>query len=292
MPPLTLFDQLQARGLGPKTVRQYQRAIRKADAWCQARGYPLAKAPGPLVARYADTLPNSASTRRILRCAIKAYWEITHRKNPPLKFLRVPPQPQMVCKAFDDDDARRLAKLARQRGDRKGFALALGIYQAMRREEIARCRWSDFGDDGYLKIIGKGDKQRVIPLHPEVLDKLAVAERRGEFVFPGRFGGHVTPSTVWAWIKELGDEAGVVGITTHRLRHTCLAIQNDNNKDLRATQQFAGHSKIQTTEGYTRTRAAALRAAMLSVDYLGENPGRRRPAPQRGLFDDRGGDEW
>lgn len=275
------------------SVRQYQRAIVKADAWCQARGHSLAKAPGPLIARYADSLPLSASTRRILRCALKHYWEINHRKNPPLDFLRVPPTPEMVCRAFDDDDARRLAKLARQRGDRKGFALALGIYQAMRRAEIAHCRWTDFGDDGHLKIVGKGDKQRVIPIHPEVLDKLAVAERRGVYVFPGRFGGHVSPATVWSWIRELGEEAGVVGITTHRLRHTCLAIQNDVNKDLRATQQFAGHSKIQTTEGYTRTRAAALRAAMLSVDYLGENPGRRRHAPQQGLFDGPGsGDEW
>lgn len=291
-PGLSLRDRLQARGLSRKTVNQYARAIHSAEEWCQARGHPLSRAPGSLIARYADTLPNSASTRRILRCALKHYWEITHRKSPPLSYLRVPPTPEMVCKAFDDEEARRLAKLARQRRDRKGFALALGLYQAMRREEIARCRWVDFGEDGYLKIVGKGDKQRVIPIHPEILDKLTTVERAGDYVFPGRQGGHVGPTTVWAWIKELGEEAGVVGITTHRLRHTCLAVQNDENGDLRATQQFAGHSKIQTTEGYTRTRAAALRKAMLSVDYLGDNPARRHGPPQRGLFDGPAAEDW
>lgn len=293
MPPKRTFhDHLQGLGFSRRTIAEYQRIVHAAESWCQARGSSLAKAPGSVVARYADTQERTWSTRKALRSALRHYWEFHRRADPPLGVIRIPKQPAPVCRAHDEDEAHRLAKVARAHNDRKGFALALGLYQAMRRVEIARARWVDF-DHRFVTIIGKGDKYRRIDLHPEILDKLATAPQSGEYVFPGRFGGHASTSTIWGWIRELGLEAGVPDITPHRLRHTCLATQNDANGDVVATMNFAGHSKLDTTKIYTRTTAQAMRKAMLSVDYLGEAPGRRRPgAPQRSLFDDAPGDEW
>lgn len=288
-PTLTLRSELQALGLGPKTVSIYYRRINDADQWCRARGSSLAKAPGPLVATYADTLPRGWSSRKELRSACKWYWIIVKRKDPPLTFIRVPPKPAMVCKAVDDHVAALLAKVASDEPYPRGLALSLGLYQAMRREEMATLPWDAFGPEK-LRVIGKFEKERRIHIHPRVLAKIGSMERAGEYVFPGRFGGHVSTATIWYWIRTLGEEAGV-HVTPHMLRHTCLATQHDNTGDLLAVMGFAGHSRPETTAGYTRTKDRAMYAAMMSVDYLGD---RRSPArkqreawsDQPGLFDD------
>lgn len=295
MPPRRSFhDHLLELGFARPTITEYQRIVQSAEAWCAARGRTLVRAPGADVAQYAETTENTWSTRKALRSALKHYWEFHGRQAPPLGVIRVPPQPKPVCRAHEEDEAGRLAKVARCRGDRKGFALALGLYQAMRRLEIARVRWQDFRGSE-LTIVGKGGKLRRIGLHPEVLDKLAVAPRRTGYVFPGRFGGHVSTATVWNWIHELGEEAGVPDITPHRLRHTCLATQNDVKNDLLATMHFAGHSKLDTTRIYTRSTARAMHDVMMSVDYLGDLADRaNRPTTQPSLFDDDPDDaeEW
>ncbi len=281
---IILRTELQSMGLDAKSVTTYYRRIAKADAWCEARGSSLTKASGPLIARYADTLPRSWSTRKELRSACKWYWLIVRRKNPPLAFIRVPPKPVMVCKALDEPDAMLLARVAADEPYPRGLALTLGLYQALRREEIATLPWAAFGHR--LKVIGKGDKERNIPVHPRVQAKLAEVDRSSEWVFPGRFGGPISAATVWTWIRSLGEDAGL-HVTPHMLRHTCLATQHDNTGNLRAVMAFAGHSRPETTSGYTRTKDQAMHAAMMSVDYLGERG--RPPAahpPWPSLFDD------
>jgi integrase/recombinase XerC len=280
----SLSTHLVAQGLSDKSVAIYTRRILSADKWLVARGSSLALTGPDLIARYAETLPRGWSSRKELRSAAKWYWIIIRRKNPPLAAIRVPAKPAMVCKALDIDDAKMLAKVARATPYPHGLALSLGLYQALRRAEIATLPWQGFGRR--LTVIGKGEKSRTIPLHPQVLDKLVGPDRAPEFVFPGRSGGHVAPATVWSWIRDLGEEAGLPHLTPHQLRHTCLATQNDNNKDLRAVQMFAGHSRPETTAGYTRTTDDAMYASMMSVDYLDERRrGRKAPEEWPSLFD-------
>ncbi len=71
-------------------------------------------------------------------------------------------------------------------------------------------------------------------------------------------------------IRDLADEAGVGPVRPHDLHHTCLATQNDRTGDLRAVQAFAGHSKPETTSGYTRARDEALKKLSEALDYLGD----------------------
>lgn len=300
-PKLELRTELLLQGLAPKSVDDYYRCINKADSWFAARGSSAAKANGDLVARYADTRPLTWSSRKELRYSLAWYWEIIHRRNPPVAVIRLPPQPDWPCRALTEEEAQQLALVARQLGDHRGFAVYLGLYQAARRAEIARCRWRDFSVNQMLTLIGKGMKERTIDVSPSVVlhryfrhppTRSEVAAGVSEFVFPGRFGGPAGPTTIWKWIRQVADEAGVPGVTPHRLRHTCLATQNDNTKDLRSVQAFAGHARSSTTEHYTRAKASNMRAAMMSVDYLNERPkGKRRSPPQPSLFDDADGGE-
>lgn len=255
-----------ALGLSPHTVNQYLGTIRAAEGWFDERGWSLATATPEQVGAYLLTKPATFASRNLLRAAFRHYWGVVGHPRPPIHAIRVPPKPAMVCQALDEDDARILAKTARNRGDLHGLAVLLGLYEGLRREETATLRWVAFQDD-WLRIVGKGEKQRTIPVHPVVAVAAAKLPRPSEWVFPGRFGGPVNPATIWEWVREVADEAGVGLVRPHWLRHTCLATQNDNTGDLRSVQAFAGHSRPETTSGYTRATRRRLLAVTMSVDY-------------------------
>lgn len=264
----TYREALTAQGLAPRTVYHYSLAIQRAETWFAKRGQSLDTATAVEISEYAATIPQSFATLNLTRAALTRYWDIIERPKPPIKAIRVPTKPIMVCKAIEEHDASLLAKAARSRGDRQGLAVAVGLYAAFRREEIALMRWEDISD-GWVRLIGKGNKEAKLPLHPvlaELLDEAAPTPREG-WVFPGRFDGHVCPATIWAWVLQVAEEAGVGHVPTHILRHIALATANDRTGDLRATQSFARHSKPQTTSGYTRTTARKLRAVVESLDY-------------------------
>lgn len=263
----TLRDALLGLGLAPRSARLYESAIQAALRYFEAAGWDLSRATPEQVATYAATRPLTFGVRSTIRISLAHYWTFTDHPRPPLRAVRCPPKPAMVCKALEDDDARLLAKAAKARGDRKGLAVILGMYQGMRREEIASTRWDQLDGLGWMRVVGKGAKSRTIPVHQVTADALAAFERRSEWVFPGRSQGHVTPASIWNWVRFVADEAGVGLVRPHWLRHTCLATQNDNTGDLRTVQHFAGHSRPETTAGYTRVTNRRLIAASLSLDY-------------------------
>jgi site-specific recombinase XerD len=150
--PKSLTEALVLRGLAPKTIRLYCRIIRDAAGWCEDRGEILANVTPGTIAAYSASRPRTHSSQQLIRAALKHYWEIKGRKNPPLRAIRVPPKPRMVCRALDDDEARTLAEAARARGDLPGLAVLLGLYQALRREEIATLRWDAFDGEGWMTV--------------------------------------------------------------------------------------------------------------------------------------------
>jgi integrase len=261
-------QELLERGLSPRTANYYARTVQRAELWCDRQGVSLAQASAVTIIEYAATLPRTFSSLSCLHKALAHYWDLCGREDPPLRAIRVPPRRRMECRALDEDQARRLSDVARARGDDHGLAVVLGLYLALRREEIATLRWDCFGQDGWVTITGKGDVTARIPVHPVAAELLAATERRGPWVFPGRVGGgHVSPATVWGWIRRVADEAGVDGVAPHRLRHTALATALDNTRDLRGTQDFARHADPRVTAGYTRTTKQRLAVVVAAVDY-------------------------
>jgi len=264
-----LYSSLVGKGLAPRTITQYMRTIWAAEAWFAAGGWFLARATPEQVCAYAETKPMTFATRSNLRISLGHYWELAEHPSPPTRAVRVPRKEAMVCRALNHDDAVVLAGAARGRRDRQGLAVLLGIYQAMRRAEIAGLPWAAVDDveKGWIKVFGKGAKTRTIPLHPRVVEALANTPRRGEWVFPGQSGGPVGPATVWNWVQLVCEEAGLPPVRPHWLRHTALATQNDRTTDLRTVQHFAGHARPETTAGYTRASKARLVEAVMALDY-------------------------
>jgi site-specific recombinase XerD len=271
-------EYLYGQGLSPKTIRIYVRLVTRAMIWLAAeRSTTVDDAGAYDIVELARLVPQNRSSLAQLRSALRHYWEMTGRYRPPVKAIRVPRKGDPVSRALTEEEAHKLVEVAKE-WHPNGTATLLGLYLALRVGEIARARWDRFDDamEWYTVQNIKGGAADRLPVHPELREHLTGARRAlrmirrdsSVFVFPGSAGReHVTEATVWGWVKDLAEEAGVGKIHTHRLRHTALTVANDATGDLRAVSKFARHRRIETTMTYTRTTAAALGKVMESLDY-------------------------
>jgi len=266
----TLVEAMTSNGLSRKTIVVYLGALKTAHR----AGIDPDTVTAVDLREYADTLPRTRWSRQLLRSSMLAYWKVSERTDGPAGAIPVPSKPRMRCRALEDADASVLAAAARRRGDRKGLAVLIGLYTALRRNEIASLRWSDVDPDGWLTVVGKGNITRTFPLHPslsrhfETLRERRGPSRRGhDWIFRGRWLEPVHPTTIWTWVREVAADAGLPAVPTHVLRHTALATALDNCRDLRAVQELAGHALAETTAGYTRVTRRRLVDAVGSIHY-------------------------
>lgn len=266
-------DYLTGERLGEKTRVRYLRWVRDADDWCRRHGIGLEDVSATLIARWAEErVTNSHSCRGQAAAALKHYWFMVDHPRPPLRAIRVPPAPEMVCRARTDDEIARLVAVASGWWP-EGTAVLAGMTLALRRFEIAKMEWSRFSSDmEWYRVTGKYDKTAILPVHERLIVELAGRQNGSRWVFPGRFGSHVNPATIWEWVRRVGESAGIKGLEPHELRHTTLAVANDNTQDLRSVQTFARHSKPSTTAGYTRTTSKRLREVSDALTYLTPQP--------------------
>ncbi len=117
-------------------------------------------------------------------------------------------------------------------------------------------------NQGVLRIIGKGDRERLIPLGDEAQDWLRefiggprleiLLERQTEFLFPTRRGDRMTRQAFWHIIKRYAKKAGVnKKLSPHTVRHAFATHLLNNGADLRVVQLLLGHSDVSTTQIYT-----------------------------------------
>ena len=138
---------------------------------------------------------------------------------------------------------------------------------------------SIFFEDGYVSVIGKGNKQRIVPLGDlaaEALqDYLAVRPRAAErnsddIVFLNRFGKGMSRVAVFKLLKSCAVKAGITKeISPHTLRHSFATHLIENGADLRAVQEMLGHESILTTEIYTHIDSSTWQRNILEHHPLG-----------------------
>ena len=274
-----LVDRFRARQLVRKTAQGHANQLAGLARWCLKRGTTIDTIGPNELEEYAQGLPLTRSTRMALRTALVHYYAVTLRPDPPLWAVRVPRRTRMVCRALEDDAARSLEAAALGRDDPKGLAVVIGLYLGLRRFEISKLEWTDLRD-GWLHVVGKGDVEAVIPVHPVVTSYLERHPNGSPFVFPGRFGGSLNPATLWGWVRDVSQEAGLGNVSTHILRHTALASGNDGTGDLRSVQDFARHAEPTTTAGYTRTTKRRLLAVSDAIGDFYDPPGGTEGDPE------------
>lgn len=214
----------------------------------------------------------SPETRKSARASVRGFYRwgmlvgrIAESPADRLPTVRIPrPLPHPTPE-------RTLHEALAVASDRDRLMLMLGAYAGLRRAEIAALRWSDVGA-GFLRVRGKGGRERVVPLHARLVPalgyelehrqagRLTPGHRYGDphspFVFPGQGCGHITPGAVGKILARMIDMPG------HSLRHRFATRAYAGTHDLRAVQELLGHSRPETTAIYTLVPDDALRAAV------------------------------
>ena len=140
-------------------------------------------------------------------------------------------------------------------------------------------------EDEVVRVIGKGSKERLVPLMGSAHEALAeylsdwrgelVSSRSGAAVFLNVRGGRISRQSVFATHQRAGRVVGIDGLHPHTLRHSFATHMLQGGADIRIVQELLGHSSIQTTQLYTHLDRSHLRMA-----YLSAHPRARRKREQ------------
>ncbi len=158
----------------------------------------------------------------------------------------------------------------------------------LRISELTGLKFSDlFFDDGFIRVEGKGSKQRLVPISPLVRKEVElylayrqqIEPQRGcqDFVFLSKRGKPISRITVFHYVKQYAEMAGIQkNISPHTFRHTFATHLLERGANIRAIQQMLGHEKITTTEIYTHVDTSFLREEILgkhprNVELLSRN---------------------
>ena len=154
--------------------------------------------------------------------------------------------------------------LSKPQGERNRAIIEVLYGCGLRVSELISLKISDlFFDEGFIKVTGKGNKQRFVPIgsltikfidiyRNEIRVHQVIKPNAQDTLFLNRRGNELTRSMIFHIVKELTEKAGIQkNISPHTFRHSFATHLLENGADLRAIQQMLGHESITTTEIYT-----------------------------------------
>ena len=196
----------------------------------------------------------------------------------PTELLESPNQPDHlpeVLSTAEVDLLEQAIDLTKWEGHRNRAIIEVLFSCGLRVSELTNLKLSNlYIEEQYIRVMGKGSKERLVPISPRALDELNYwfAERNvmkikpGEedYVFLNRRGHHLTRTMILIMIKRYAVEAGIKKtISPHTLRHSFATSLLEGGADLRAIQAMLGHESIGTTEIYTHIDTSTLRQEIL-----------------------------
>ena len=196
-------------------------------------------------------------------------------KDSPAEMLDLPIRPNHLPDVLSDEDITKIQStfdLSLPDQYRNNVIIEVLYGCGLRVSELVNLKMSNiYADEQVLQIIGKGNKERWVPINPHALDMLEmyihnvrshydIKSGEEKFVFINRLGRHLSRNYVFMFLKQAVENAGLnKHVSPHSLRHSFATELVENGADLRAVQEMLGHESISTTEIYTHLTRDALR---------------------------------
>ncbi|MEZ4779274.1 MAG: site-specific tyrosine recombinase XerD [Flavobacteriaceae bacterium] len=190
-----------------------------------------------------------------------------YRKTNPLELIESPKTGRKLPDTLSEEEIDAIIlqiDLSTPQGERNRALLETLYGCGLRVSEAISLRISDlFFDEGFIKVTGKGDKERFVPIADSTIKYItiylkeirvhqSISEKAKDTVFLNRRGKPLTRAMVFTIIKDLTEKAGIhKTVSPHTFRHSFATHLLENGADLRAIQQMLGHASITTTEIYT-----------------------------------------
>lgn len=268
-------------GLADATLAAYRGDLMRFARWLPA-GVPLAEAGREQLLEYLAhrNAPGSSSrsAARLLSSLRRFYRWMTaagRREDDPTALIEMPRQGRPLPKTLDEEDVeallaapdtetdlglrdRAMLELLYATGLRVSELVRLDVYQVNRRQ-------------GVVQVVGKGGRERLVPVGEAALDWLDAYLRRSRpalldmrpanALFVTRRGGAMTRQNFWYLIRRYAAVAGIrKDLSPHGLRHAFATHLLNHGADLRVVQMLLGHADLSTTQIYTHVARARLQA--------------------------------
>ena len=201
-----------------------------------------------------------------------------YRDDDPTELLESPQIGDHLPEVLTTDEVDRLEAsidLSKWEGHRNRAIIEVLFSCGLRVSELVNLKLSDlYIDEEYVRVMGKGSKERLVPISRKAIDELKywfydrnlmkIKPGEEDFVFLNRRGAHLTRTMILIMIKAQAKYAGIQKtISPHTLRHSFATALLEGGADLRFIQALLGHEDIGTTEIYTHIDTSALRQEIL-----------------------------
>jgi integrase/recombinase XerD len=271
------------RGLSKNTIVGYRRDLDQAAKFLARRGVAdWRSVTGAQAAEWVRALSGGDYTVASLARKITALRNLAHhlvrekiRDDDFTALLAGPKMTRRIPSTLTEDEVGRLLAAA-SGGDARALRdralLELFYSSGLRVSELAALMLQQVDlENGFIRVFGKGSKERVVPVGGKALDALGkylsagranfVRPRTGSQLFLNRNGGALSRVMLWMLVKKYAKRAGITkNVKPHGLRHSFATHLLTGGADLRAIQEMLGHASISTTQIYTAVEPQRLLA--------------------------------
>ena len=270
------------RSLSNNTLSAYVSDLKKLISFCENKDLTtLTKTTILEFINNLNTLGLSPRSSARIISSIKTFYkhQILNETmdSNPMQSIKTPKLSKKLPDVLSYDEILKMMELidyTKLAGERDKTIVMLLYGGGLRVSELVSLKVNDlFVDEGFVKVKGKGSKERLVPIGIKTINQVSyyVESYRNKFAKPGsknylilnKRGGSLSRVSVFNLIKKLAMEAGIKkAISPHTLRHSFATTLIEAGANLRAVQQMLGHESITTTEIYTHLDKAYLKTVI------------------------------
>lgn len=276
---------LLEKALSPNSIEAYLDDLTKLLQYFETENLKLQQIRledlQQFVTQLYDLGINARSVARILS-GVRSFFNFLildgYIQNDPTELLETPKiglKLPVVLSLQEIENIISIIDLSTKEGQRNRAIIEMLYSCGLRISELTNLKFSDlFLDDGFIRVEGKGSKQRLVPIsHTAIkeignylLDRKLIDVKKGseDIVFLSKRGTAISRIMVFHFIKQYADQAGIKkNISPHTFRHSFATHLLEGGANIRAIQQMLGHEKITTTEIYTHLDREYLRQEII-----------------------------
>lgn len=269
------------KGLSSNTQQNYQRDLLHFAKWLEQQGSSLRQVDMALLQRHLlwrlEMAFKSSSTSRLLS-ALKQFYKYLLREQQidtdPCALLQSPKRGRALPKTLTESQVEQLLGaplIDTALGLRDRAMLELLYATGLRVSELVALQVGQLNLQlGVVRVVGKGDKERLVPIGDMAVDWITrylaqgrseLLKQRSEVLFPSQQGRQMTRQTFWHRIKQYALTSGIdKPLSPHVLRHAFATHLLNHGADLRVVQMLLGHSDLSTTQIYTHVASERLKS--------------------------------
>lgn len=279
------------RGLSDNSVTAYELDFRRLKEYMDKDHIDVVRANFDDLQNFVfETFKDikSAKTQARLLSSIHSFYRFLlyhhYIEQDPSELLEMPRVEKHLPEVLSVEEIDAMIAqidMSKAEGHRNRAIIEMLYGSGLRVSELIELKLSNiYREEGYMRILGKGSKQRLVPISPIADEQFSywLADRNmldikpeaTDIAFLNHYGRQLTRAMIFTIVKRLAEAAGIQKtISPHTLRHSFATHLLQNGADLRIIQQLLGHESIVTTEIYTHVNIQDLREAVLK--YHPEN---------------------